>query len=169
MIDKKELDKLFPEQRIRKLRLLEENKKKEVQEIEQLIRESFQQLKSEKLAEDIAPQQKAVDISRLFEKNNEQKLEKTAKEFARATALMWSSKGYQAIRQTYEAYYQLDQFNKIISIGGNLTREHIELIGQIGERINRVEKYMTEGEKAASKLDASRIVLYKLKKETGLG
>ena len=169
MIDTKELIKLSPEQRIKKLRLLEENKKSEVQEIEQLIKESFQQLKSEKLAEDIAPKQKAVDISSLFEINNEKQFEKTAKEVSRANALIWSSKGYNAIKQTYEAYYQLDQFNKIISIGGNLTREHIELIGQIGERISRVEKYMTEGEKAASKLDASRMVLYKLKKETGLG
>ena len=48
------------------------------------------------------------------------------------------------------------------------TEEQKTAIGQIGERISTAERYMTEGEKSASKLDASRTVLYKLKKETGL-
>ena len=43
----------------------------------------------------------------------------------------------------------------------------VKAIGQIGERLNIAEKYMSEGEKAASKLDSSRAILYKLKKETG--
>ena len=44
----------------------------------------------------------------------------------------------------------------------------INSIGQIGEKLNVAEKYMTESERTASKLNASKAVLYKLKKETGL-
>ena len=168
-IDKKELVKLSPEERIKKLKLMEEERKKEVSEIEQLIKESLQALKTDKIAEEIAPGQRAVDISRLFETGGGDRLEKTAREESRQASMSKGSKGYQAIIQTYEAYSQLSKFYGIIRQEGSLTEEQLMAIGQIGERINRAEKYMTEGEKAASKLDASRIVLYKLRKETGLG
>ena len=166
-IDKKELAKLSPEERIKKLRLLEEERKNEADEIEALIKESMKELKTDKLAEEIVPERKAVDISRLFESSEGQMLERTARRDAPA-ATTKAAKGYQAIAQTYEAYSQLQKLDKALSIYGNLTEEQMSAIGQIGERINRVERYMTEGEKAASKLDASRAVLYKLKKETGL-
>ena len=44
----------------------------------------------------------------------------------------------------------------------------MRLVGETGERLNMAERYMTESEKTASKLNASRAVLYKLRKETGL-
>lgn len=166
-IDKKEFAKLSPEERIKKLRRLEEERKKEAGEIEALIKQSMKELKTDKLAEDIAPEQRAVDISRLFESSEGQNLEKTARREAPA-ALAKGTKGYQAITQAYEAYTQLQKLDKALSMYGNLTEDQVAAIGQIGEKINRVERYMTEGEKAASKLDASRAVLYKLKKETGL-
>ena len=56
----------------------------------------------------------------------------------------------------------------VVSSGGNLSEQQLAAIGQIGEKLSIAEKYMTESEKIASKLDASRNVLYKLKKETGL-
>ena len=165
-IDKKELAKLSLQDRIKKLKLMEDERKKEVDEIERLIRESMQELKIGKLAEEVAPEQRAVDISRLFEATGEQRLERTARE--EAPPLVKGTKGYQAIVQTYQAYSQLSKFYSIVSMGGSLTEEQKNTIGQIGERISTAERYMTEGEKAASKLDASRVVLYKLKKETGL-
>ena len=165
MIDKKELKKLSPGERIKKLKLMEEERKKEVDEIERLIKNSMQELKIDKIAEEVAPEQRTVDISRLFETTGEQRLERTARE---APTLMRGTKGYQAIVQTYEAYSQLSKFYDIVSMGGSLTQEQKAAIGQIGERISTVERYMTESEKTASKLDASRIVLYKLRKETGL-
>lgn len=165
-IDKNQLKKLSPSERIKRLRLMEEERKKEVDEIEILIRESMRQLKTDKIAEEVAPEPRAVDISRLFETTGEEMLERTAKR--EAPLLVKGTKGYQAIVQTYEAYSQLSKFYSIVSMGGSLTEEQKTAIGQIGERINTAERYMTEGEKAASKLDASRIVLYKLKKETGL-
>ncbi len=167
-IDKKDLARLSPEERIKKLKSLEEEKKKEVDEIEELIKKSMQELKTDKLAEEITPEQRQVDISRLFETRGEERLERTAREEAPPMALAKGTKGYQAFVQTYESYSQLSKFYSIVSTGGNLTEEQKTAIGQIGERINTAERYMTEGEKAASKLDASRAVLYKLKKETGL-
>lgn len=166
-IDKKELAKLSPRERIKKLKLLEQERKKEADEIGKLIQESMQALKTDRIAEEVAPEQKAVDISRLFEAGGGEKLERTARKEMPA-AFGKGAKGYQAIVQTYEAYSQLSKFYSVVSMGGSLTEEQKAAIGQIGERINTVERYMTEGEKAASKLDASRIVLYKLKKETGL-
>ena len=157
-IDKKELTKLSPEERVKKLKLMEEEKKKEVNEIEELIKKSMQELKTDKIAEEVAPEQRIVDISRLFEARGEERLERTAREEAPTTG--GGTKGYQAIVQTYEAYSQLK------AMGTSLTNEQI---ADIRDRLNTAERYMTESEKAASKLDASRAVLYKLKKETGLG
>ena len=166
-IDKKELTKLSPAERIKKLKLMEEERKKEVNEIEKLIRDSMHELKTDKIAEEIAPESRAVDISKLFETSGEDKLERTAREGAPAN-VRGGNRGYQAIVQTYEAYSQLQKLDKALSIYGSLSEEQIDALGQIGEKINRVERYMTEAEKTASKLDASRAVLYKLKKETGL-
>ena len=166
-LNKKELTKLSPQERIKKLKLMEEERKKEVTEIEVLIRESMRELKTGKIAEEITPERREVDISRLFEANGEDNLERTARKDA-PRALMKGNKGYQAIAQTYEAYSQLTKFYGKISTGADLTVEEKEAINRIDEQIGVAERYMSEGEKAASKLDASRIVLYKLRKETGL-
>ncbi len=164
-IDKKELTKLSPEERIKRLKQMEEERKKEVNEIESLIRDSMRELKTDKIAEEITPEQRAVDISKLFQSNSGGKLERTARD---AKVSMKGTKGYQAIVQTYEAYSQLTEFHGKISMGGSLTVEEISAINKIDEQIGVAERYMSEGEKNASKLDASRIVLYKLRKETGL-
>lgn len=168
-IDKDKLSKLSPEERIKKLKLMEDERKKEVDEIGKLIKESMRTLATDKIAEEVAPGQRAVDISRLFESGNREGLERAAGKEANASFSMKGVKNYQTIAQTYEAYSQLSKFYSIVSMGGSLTEEQKAAIGQIGERINTAERYMTEGEKAVSKLDASRVVLYKLKKEIGLG
>ena len=166
-LNKKELSKLSPEERIKKLKLMEEERKKEVGEIEELIKKSMQELKTDKIADDIAPEQRAVDISRLFETSGGQKLERTARE-APAVASMKGARGYQAIVQTYETYSQLKKLDKSLSAYGSLTEEEKSLIGKAGERINFAERYLPESEKVADLLNATRAVLYKLRKETGL-
>ncbi len=166
-IDKKELSRLSPEERIKRLKLMESERKKEVDEIEELIKKSMQELKTDKLAEEFAPEQRAVDISRLFEARGEEGLEKTARQEGLATALK-GTKGYQALAQIDYAYSQLNKLDKTLSMYGSLREEERRLVGEIGEKINIAERYMTESERTASKLDASRAVLYKLKKETGL-
>ena len=164
-INKEELGRLSPQERIKRLQQLEEESKKDVGEIGELIKKSMQELKTEKLAGEIAPEQRPVDISRLFERNEGGRLEKTAR---KQQTLVKGTKAYQAFVQAYHDYSQLRRLYGMVSVGEPLTEEQINSIGQIGERIAKVEKYMTEGERAASKLDASRFVLYKLRKETGI-
>ena len=165
-IDKSELNKLSPDARIKKLKQLEEERKKEAEEIGDLIRKSMQELRTGKLAEEIAPVAKPVDISGLFEPAGGEMLERTAKK--EGISMAKGTKSYQAFVQTYHDYSKLKSLYGIVSTGGSLSEEQLAAIGQIGERIGRAEKYMTESERTASKLDASRFVLYKLKKETGL-
>jgi len=162
MIDKKEFAKLSPEERIRRLKQLEEERKKDATEIDQLIKQSMQELRTDKLAEEITPERKAVDISRLFEKENGGRLEKTARQSSAAAG------NYRTVTQVYQAYSQLREFYGIVAGGSNLNQDQLKAIGQIGEKLNVAEKYMTESERTASKLNASKAVLYKLKKETGL-
>lgn len=164
-LDKKELSRLSPSERIKKLKLMEEERKKEVTEIERLIKESMQELKTDKIAEEIAPEQRAVDITRLFEAGGE-RLERTAREESPA-ALMKGTKGYQAFAQTYQDYSQLKKFYGIVSMGGSLTEDQRSEIGKIGERVI-IDRYAPLGEETANILDASRVILYKLEKETGL-
>ncbi len=160
--DKKELAKLSPEERIKRLRLMEEDKKKEFDEIEKLIKDSMQELRTDKLAGEIAPEQRTIDISRLFEPSGE-KLERTAMREAPSLSFMKGTRGYNAIAATYQVYTEL----KVMAVTGNgITNEQRT---DILERLNTAERYMTESERAVSKLDASRATLYKLKKETGLG
>ena len=165
-IDKSELNNLSPGARIKKLKQLEEERKKEAEEIGELIRKSMQELKTGKLAEEITPASKPVDISGLFEPGGGEMLERTAKR--EGISMAKGTKSYQAFVQTYQDYSQLKGFYGIVATGGSLTQEQLAAIGQIGERIVVAEKYMTESERTVSKLDASRAVLYKLKKETGL-
>ena len=165
-IDKSELNKLSPDARIKRLKQLEEESKKEAEEIGDLIKKSMQELRTGKLAEDIAPAQRPVDISGLFEPAGGERLERTAKQSA--ASMPKDTKSYQAFVQTYRDYSQLKNLYGIVSIGGSLTQDQLAAIGQIGERIVKAEKYMTESERTASKLDASRAVLYKLRKETGI-
>lgn len=164
MIDKKEFTKLSPQERIKKLKHLEEDRKKDVNEIEQLIRQSMQEIKTDKLAVEIAPEQRSVDISKLFERENGNRLERAAKKAKNEPG----TGNYQAVTQVYHAYSQLTEFYGILAGGSGLTKDQLNAIGQIGERLNTAEKYMTESEKTVSKLNASRAVLYKLKKGTGL-
>jgi len=165
-INKKELSKLSPKERIKKLKLLEEERKKEVNEIERLIRESMQELKTDKLAEEVAPEQRVVDISRLFEASGEQRLERTAREEAPPVALMKGTRGYATVPQLeYDSY----RLNKLVSMGGISTEEDKKFVDEAGARVLMAERYMSEAEKIAGKLDSARSALYKLRKETGLG
>ena len=165
-IDKNELNKLSPDARIKRLKQLEKERKKEEEEIGQLIKKSMQELRTGKLAEEIAPAPKPVDISGLFEPSGGERLERTAKQGA--VSMAKGTKAYQAFVQTYQDYSKLKSLYGIVSAGGSLTKEQFAAIGDIGERIVTAEKYMTESEKTASKLDAGRFVLYKLRKETGI-
>jgi len=162
-LDRKNFAGLSPEERIRKLRQLEEARKKEALEIEELIRASMNELKNNKLAGEIAPEQKAVDISRLFETPEPANIGKNVRGASRPAK---AAQIYVTAAQLYQDYSQLKE---LYFIGGpNLTEEHLKIIGQIGERMNIAEKSMTESERITKILNPSKSILYKLQKETGL-
>jgi hypothetical protein len=166
-IDKKKLSELSPEERIKKLKELQEEKKKDSSEINKLLKSSEKQLQAQRLADEISPRQREVDISQLFEIVAGGQLEITVANESEGP-IGEGTGTYQAFTQLYSDYSQLKEFYDIASGGSGLTREQLNAIGQIGERLNTAEKYMTEGERISHILDPSKTILYKLKKETGL-
>lgn len=166
-IDKKQLSKLSPKERIKKLKLMEEERKKEVDEIEELIRKSMHELKTDKIAEEIAPEQRAVDISSLFQAAGEQRLERTAREEAPPVAMMKGTRGYVTFEQAYGDYQKLKGFDATVSMGGSLTEEQKTEAGKAGERLIQ-DRYATAGEETANLLNAGLSIFYKLEREVGL-
>ncbi|MBS3100617.1 hypothetical protein J4204_00615 [Candidatus Woesearchaeota archaeon] len=162
-LNKKELNKLSPEERIKKLRQLEEERKKEASEIEGLIRESMQELRTGKIAEDITPEHKAVDISRLFEAGGEN-LEKTAREESRAAAR--GSGDYNLFSQ---ALYDYNSSKKMLGYAatGALREEHIKAVDQIGMRLDKT-KYQTASSEVLSIANATRAVIHQIKRYVGM-
>ena len=166
-IDKVGLNRLPPKERIEKLRLMEEERQKEATEIERLIKESMQELRTDKLAEEVAPEPKPVDISRLFEATGEQRLERTAREEAPPVASMKGNNGY-ILEQISYAYSKLKEFYATISRGGSLTGEQGTEVVRIRERVVTAERYKPPSEEVARILDASKSVLKRLEEEAGL-
>jgi len=159
-IDKKELSRLSPGERLKKLKTLEEDSKKEVDEIGQLIRDSLKELKTGKLAEEITPEQKPVDISSLFEASKG--LEKKAN-----SETGTKGKGdYQAFIQAYQDYSSLKKMMHYAASSG-LMEEQIQIIDKIGERLDKT-KYETVSAEIANIIVASRAALHKIKKYSGL-
>src|SRR3989344_1370940 len=82
-LDRQKLNSLSPEERIKRLKELEksveEEKKKQIDELTLMIKQSMQELRTGKLASEITPQQKKVEISELFERGNENSLEGMSK------------------------------------------------------------------------------------------
>jgi hypothetical protein len=172
-MDKKELIKLSPEDRIKRLKemekALEEEKKKQLEELTSLIKQSMQELRTGKLASEIAPQQRKVEISNLFERTGENGLEMTARQARQERPAKPMKASYVSAVQVYEDYSHLKKMYGTLSAGNQLTEEQLAVIGTIGERLNIAEKYISDSVKLSNVLDTSRTILYKLRKETGLG
>ena len=159
---KKELKKLRPRDKVKKLKELEEKRKTEITEIEDLIKDSEKELKTEKVAEEIAPRPLEINIGRLFEEEAG-RLERTAKEGAPRAA---ESRGYIPFKQLYSDYAQL-QSMVYTSMTGPLTQTQLEFVDRIGERLDRT-KYQSASSEAANILVASRSALYKIRKYAGI-
>jgi len=158
---KKELKNLRPRDKVKKLKELEEKRKTEMTEIEDLIKDSEKELKTEKVAEEVAPRPLEINIGRLFEEEAS-RLERTAKEVPRAT----ESREYIPFKQLYSDYAQL-QGMVYTSMTGPLTQTQLEAIDSIGERLDRT-KYQSASSEVANILVASRSALYKIRKYAGL-
>ena len=160
---KKELSKLKPKARIKKLKELEEKRKQEMVEIEDLIKDSEKELKTEEVAEEIAPDQTEVNIGRLFEEGEQ--LERTVKKEAPETPER-EERGYVSFQQAYSDYSRLQDIT-YASMMGPLTSVQMGAVDQIGERLDTT-KYQSASKELANILVASRSTLYKIKRYAGL-
>ncbi|MFH0867751.1 MAG: hypothetical protein V1831_00395 [Candidatus Woesearchaeota archaeon] len=160
---KKELKKLRPRDRLKRLKELGEKRKTEMTDIEELIKDSEKDLKTEEVAEEITPEQEEVDIGRLFQEESEQ-LERTVKKDAPETET--ENLGYQVFKRVYNDYATLQEI-AYAGMEGSLTSEQMDKVDKIGERLDRT-KYQSAGQEVANMLVASRSTLYKIKKYAGL-
>lgn len=164
-IDKDELKRLSPGERLKRLKQMEEDRKKEVREIEGLIKDSMRELKTDRIAEEVTPEQKPVDISRLFEAEGGE-LERAARREAPMGA---SAKGpsYQALMQAYEAYSDARKLAAYAS-AGSLSEDKLKAaVDDLGERIDKT-KYQTPSAEVAKLVVATQSVLSKIRRYAGL-
>ena len=159
---KKELRKLKPADSIKKLKEMEEKRKGEITEIEDLIKDFEKDMKTNLVAEEIAPEARDVNIANLFGEESKE-LEFTVKKEAPRED---KSPGYISVKQLYGDYTDLKDI-QYASMAGSLTPAHLDKVDQIGERLDRT-KYHSASHDVANILVASRSTLYKIKKYAGL-
>jgi|TARA_Y100000310_G_C20701315_1_gene830206 hypothetical protein len=160
---KKELSKLQPKARLKRLKELEEKRKSEIVDIDGLIKDSEKELKTDEVAEEIAPQQDEINIGRLFEEESGQ-LEGTVRKEAPETES--DNHDYMSFKQVYSDYSRLQDI-AYSSMMGNLTPSQADAVDRIGERLDRT-KYQSASKEVANILVASKAALYKIKKYAGL-
>ena len=165
-VNKEELNKLPLRERIRRLKQLEEDRKKEIEEIDDLIKDSQKDLRSEEVAEEVSPEAEDVDISKLF-RADEEELERTVREGAPA-AEETEEEGakYLSLQQAVEDYEELRGLS-YSSIEGGLNESQMENVDKIGERLDTT-KYVSQSKEVVNLLVASKAALYKIKKYAGL-
>lgn len=159
---KKELSKLKPQDRIKKLKQLEEKRKEEITEIEDLIKDFEKEMKTDSVAEEISPEARDVNIAHLFGEDRGE-LEFTVKKEAPSGD---KSPGYISIKQLYGDYTDLKNI-QYASMSGSLTPAHLDQVDRIGERLDRT-KYRSQSQEVANMLVASKAALYKIRKYAGL-
>ena len=162
-LNKDKLKKLSPKERLKRLKELEEERKMEVNEIEALIKESMQELKTDEIATEITPEARDVDIGRLFE-TEEAQLESTIRKETREESE--EPLRYLNVKNALEDYEQLQDIS-YASMMGTVSEAHMDAIDKIGERLDRT-KYVSASAEAANILVASRAALHKIKKYAGL-
>ena len=159
---KKELRKLRPQDRIKRLKELEDKRKEEITEIEDLIKDFEKEMKTDSVAKEIIPEARDVNIANLFEEEKAE-LESTVKKEAPRED---KSPGYISIKQLYGDYTNLKGI-QYASMSGTLTPAHLDQVDRIGERLDRT-KYHSQSQEIANILVASKAALYKIRKYAGL-
>jgi len=159
---KAELRKLKPQARLKRLKELEEKRKSEITDIEELIKDSEKDIKTDEVAEEITPEQTEINIGRLFEEEAAQ-LESTVKKEAPETEE--KDQKYLSFKQAYSDYSTLQDIS-YASMTGSLTSAQEGTLDKIGERLDNT-KYKSASDEVANILVASRTALYKIKKYAG--
>ncbi|MBU0614843.1 MAG: hypothetical protein KJ601_02020, partial [Nanoarchaeota archaeon] len=139
-LDTAELSKLSLKERLKRLKEIEEERKKEIAEAEQLIKETQTEINEEQISSKIAiPDAKKIDIAALFEKG--EGIEAIAKE---APNEFENAVKYQ-VMQDYET---------LVSMYNRADPETLARLDEIGERLEKVS-YHVESEAIANKVVAS--------------
>jgi len=161
---KEELKKLSPKDRVKKLKELEEKRKQEINKIEELLKDSEKEAKTEEVAKEIVPEQTEVNIERLFKKEEEEALESTVRK--EAPDKDDKNIQYMSFNQAQDDYSTLKDIG-YATMSGPVTPAHMDAIDKIGERLEKI-KYQSASKEIADILVASRATLYKIKKYAGL-
>lgn len=152
-LDKEELAKLKPAERIKRLKKIEEESRKQIEEAEKLIKRSESELETEEAGRKVAvPETKPVEISELFEAPPSE-LEKAAGE-AKAEEPTQEQLQYM-VQQAYDEVAELAYQEP--------TEDVLEKVDAIGERLEKI-KYHTTTEDMVNKVVATRSLIHKIKK-----
>jgi len=165
-INKEELMRLSPEERIRRLRQLEEERKKEIEDAQKLIRESEGQIERDRSLEDVeVPEAPSVDISKLFGAEEKETLEGAVEE-APQPEMEGEHLRYQ-VQQDYEALKELQEgmINNTVN-----PYDAANQVNEIEERLNTInyQQAKQESKEVADQLVASRNVIQMIKKYGGI-
>ena len=153
-INKSELEKLSPAERIKKLKRLERENKKEIVEAEDLIKKTEAEIQREKITESVnIPETKTIDISQLFAPT-ESALEQAAEG---AREMLTEDNVRYFVQNAYEGIKEV--------LYGEMDNESMmEKIDAIGEKLEKV-KYMHVSSEIANLAVASIGMIYKMRKD----
>jgi len=152
VLNKEELAKLKPEERIKKLKELEEASKKEIEEAKKLIEKSEQELAKDDIVRRVSvPQSRKIDISDLFEQPKS-KLEKEAQE---AKVEPTPEQVKYMVEQVYEEAAGLAYEEN--------SKDKMARIDALGLKVEKI-KYHGLTEEVVNKVVATRSLIYRIRK-----
>jgi len=155
-LDKEELEKLTPAERIKRLKKVEEENKKEIEEAEKLIKQTQAEISREKIAESVkVPETKPIDIEGLF--REEPSLETTVREEAPAGEEAKEESQLYQLAQAYEEAKEIAYSTEPIN------QEQLEWVDRLGERVEKA-RYETTSKEAANLVVATRSLIHKIRK-----
>ncbi len=133
-LDIKKLEELSPEERVRKLREIEERIKKELEELKKLREKTKKELEEEKKLINIIPQQEEINIEDLFRGTGEELEAEIDREAQRRPD--YTTK-LEEVKPKY-LLEELEEMNKQrIETIGNLMRETYSIKNFVEETINK--------------------------------
>ncbi len=156
-ISKEELAKLPPEERLKRLRELEEETKKEIKEAERLIKETEEEIKREKISESVAiPETRPINIGDIFKE--EEGLESAVREEG---VTEQPSEGEQTT--LYQLIQDYNEAKEILYSQELIDEKKLEWLDELGERIEKA-RYVSTSDKIANIVVATRSLIYKIRK-----
>jgi transcriptional regulator with XRE-family HTH domain len=154
-LNRMELDELTPAERIRKLKEIETENKKEIAEAEKLIKQTENEIEKDNISESVKiPDAKPIDIDSLFQEPPS--LETTVREEAAPTEIKEESQLYM-LAQAYEEAKGMAYSDE------PLNEEQMAWIDKLGERVEKAS-YHSFTTETADLLVATRSLVKKILK-----